>query len=1578
MFKTLITIFLLIQNLSSACGPGCLKCSLKDECIICDQNHNYIMKGKSCIRGKIPNCHEQNDQSCYNCSEGYLLDQKTQKCIIITERKKIDNCIKYNELNNCSQCYKNFYLKNNKCIRVKNEISNCIINLNEDKCLECDPSFILNLEGTECEKTSSLVDDCVGYMNSKCSECDDDYFYNENSYLEKIQENVDWKFFNRTKYRMILFRTEMNLCSKKSIINCVFFEKFDKCKQCKENYFINKEGACTKNPDSVIDNCFEYKNSLKCKNCEKGFYLKFPDKCDKNIEIPNCVSYSRNSTSTKCESCEKNYYLLNNECKIRSNIIKFCLLYKIEKDGCEFCEKHKIVIKKGLECANKVSNCLKYDNDTNDCKICNEKHILKNQQCKLGTIEGCKNYHDSDTDDLEICTFCENDRYLNNNKCEKHDEIVGCILYDFVQKNFCLQCNKNSFLIYHKNFCKEVDTKIDNCENYSKKTTCEKCKENYFLENNKCFLIPESSNCDDFSNFSGCSKCKDGFILSYEKCFSPSFLFTDNCQEKNYRGGLYLHQGGCDVCSKNSIPYNIKNNYYCLESKRVDEVLPDLISHCKNYYKDGLNIYCSKCENEYILKNNSCILINSCNESVIPFIFDNSYEFKKMKECKDLIEGCEIVVPNNKNPNLFECSKCKNTYNENIIDFFEDNTNFNIFKNVQNLEENIITENPVSFFPRIICKNKNNNLYINDNIINDCYYYIKLGISRKLGCIRCKNGYKGKVEKLNNEFFIKECVVMDKCNNSTKGGISKNMDKLFSCQVCKNITEIPTLFINSSSEFDGIKGIQTYDNDFNISEHEGESVKCLRPEKIEFKITGDFSIPENCSHLIYNINSIKDSSNSNLTSNIDKKKIAVFCTSCKTGYKKTISRDILGNEIEDFTGECKKIENCDGLLWFNSCSKCKEGYIWKYDINKGVDYSTCIEFEGENCIAGEYKFPEQTFCSLCKKGYIKNLDGKCVQYLFKDCNKYFNFLNIGKKDLQTKIFFYFYLNGCQDCSTNDFNLFYEKENLNICLYSDYTLNLPENTNYIKNCSNYYNFFPPKCYKCKVNFILEESGYECIASIMKNCEKIRKINMKCTLCSENYIVINGVCQKKNIENCIEYLNTDTDTQKCTKCKNGFYEKNYKCEMGDIKFCEIFEGNGINCKKCFHNFILISNNVGKNYCVPSMAKENCLEPIMLNNGTLECLKCTNNNYLYENDENFMTNSCIHLDNIQNCLTYDVKTNVIHSSLKCIECKSNFYLEKNTCKNQIIIQNCLNYSKSSPKCEICLNEYYLNDLKNKCIENPKGIQNCQEYYSLEKCKLCKKNYFLFNNTCIKVINKIDNCSVYYDEKNCKVCERGFLIKSGKCLETNITNCVYFKDINNCKECLGGFYLKKDEEKKKTYCEGKNIQMNCSDYNIEKQICEKCDKNYFFNKTTFICEEISKKIDNCEYYIEDGICSQCKEKFILSFDQLVCKKFIKYDTLIDKNCKIAFQTNKNHCQICLQGYYKDRINKKCVSCNDLNCAFCNPEEPKECLICKDNAYQNYKGECISIQKKVTDDYFGSYIQIWLQSCYIFIFIIF
>ena len=62
------------------CRAGCLICSTKDMCLLCDLSLNYIPHGYDCVRRIIENCDKTTDgETCVQCKTGYFLGNKMIK-----------------------------------------------------------------------------------------------------------------------------------------------------------------------------------------------------------------------------------------------------------------------------------------------------------------------------------------------------------------------------------------------------------------------------------------------------------------------------------------------------------------------------------------------------------------------------------------------------------------------------------------------------------------------------------------------------------------------------------------------------------------------------------------------------------------------------------------------------------------------------------------------------------------------------------------------------------------------------------------------------------------------------------------------------------------------------------------------------------------------------------------------------------------------------------------------------------------------------------------------------------------------------------------------------------------------------------------------------------------------------------------------------------------------------------------------------------------------------------------------------------------------------------------------------------
>ena len=93
----------------------------------------------------------------------------------------------------------------------------------------------------------------------------------------------------------------------------------------------------------------------------------------------------------------------------------------------------------------------------------------------------------------------------------------------------------------------------------------------------------------------------------------------------------------------------------------------------------------------------------------------------------------------------------------------------------------------------------------------------------------------------------------------------------------------------------------------------------------------------------------------------------------------------------------------------------------------------------------------------------------------------------------------------------------------------------------------------------------------------------------------------------------------------------------------------------------------------------------------------------------------------------------------------------------------------------------------------------------------------------------------------------------------------------------------------------------------------------------------------------------------------------------MIDVNCDTAILLNDYKCEFCLQGYFRDFENNKCFPCFDMNCGYCNPNDYKDCFICKDSYFQNFKGECVNDEKVVFED-FLDFEFVWILNLVLFL----
>jgi hypothetical protein len=209
----------------------------------------------------------------------------------------------------------------------------------------------------------------------------------------------------------------------------------------------------------------------------------------------------------------------------------------------------------------------------------------------------------------------------------------------------------------------------------------------------------------------------------------------------------------------------------------------------------------------------------------------------------------------------------------------------------------------------------------------------------------------------------------------------------FSCYACTNPKAIPFVAVEIPADVSLMPTVVKYNltnttsfKTFGGSEAPGYNTFCAEPVFSSFPSIGEanFAFVDNCALGVLNILSDQNSTETDLQApNGDK--AAVYCLACKKGYlplKMTNS----GTGIHlNGVYQCQPAgSNCDAnSTWFNACSNCIVGNIYKYDTNlRTIDYTECYPFPDSNCLAF-YTDNSKDICQFCKKGYSLNLDGIC-------------------------------------------------------------------------------------------------------------------------------------------------------------------------------------------------------------------------------------------------------------------------------------------------------------------------------------------------------------------------------------------------------------------------------------------------------------------------------------------------------------------------------------------------------------------------------------------------------------------------
>lgn len=931
------------------------------------------------------------------------------------------------------------------------------------------------------------------------------------------------------------------------------------------------------------------------------------------------------------------------------------------------------------------------------------------------------------------------------------------------------------------------DTCTQNACTGPEPTDCS-CADGFFYDATSKTCLKCMNNCGKCSIASTCTSCSNNFYYLSSSTSNSCVACTDPNQFQNAIDKI------CSICDQNCISCSSDINcntcadaYYKLNVK----CKPCTLQNCKtcassicsaclpgfflggtqvaclacgtNCYSCSSNSLCTKCNANYYLQNNNCVLCTdisqlkqgnadgsgaceicvanckTCTDKTICNTCADGYLINGQGGCdKCSVTSCKKCSP------IGTCSECLNGYNlsENKCNLCSLDgcdkcdgtgkkcltciTGYNIFNGICNVCE----ANNCAFClnsDKTKCQYCNDNYYLKsdytcDICTDNCqacwgkdvclkcmdYHYLKNGFCYQCSILKCltcssNNNCTGCAPK----YFLKENLCL-KCIDNCELCSDKN-----SCQTCSS-----GYILNDASK------------------------KCEKCSASNCKTCSTTSKCDTCldSYFISTSGSCDVCSASCLNCSSTS-----VCTKCTIRYY-----------LDQNTCKVCSLTNCKSCSEAAKCEICENNYSL-------TSLKTCVSCPFNNTCAS---CQSDNVCSACQNGYLLNTDLKiCIS-----CKS--NCLTCSSDGTCTKCNFGFYLktedNTCTACNEN-----------------------------CKECSK------TECISCFDGFSLN-SLKACVSCNLEKCDKCELVG-KCSTCSNGYSLNSilftcgcsdsqyldvNTCKNCNakINNCYSCIEPNT----CLKCEDNYYLKSnacVKCPFDD-KCAECTETK---CLKCKFGYFMSGNNT----C--STCFQDCATCLSAESN--KCLSCNQNFFLSDNNECLSSICPTKYANCQYC-----KRDPNSFLFVCAICKDNFYLAGDTC--DICHPTCLTCSGRSPNnCLSCpsYSPIFYRDSNSCGYACAIDCLTCDGITS-KNCLSCKNSKVLWNKDCINVdlarnnlVNKkIDNSTVILElypfviglksfvqrtnEPKSKCIDNNDCFNNGECYLSKCTNCKYYTTGQQC----------------------------------------------------------------------------------------------------------------------------------------------------------------------------------------------------
>ena len=300
-------------------GSECLRNDPDDDmCLECNHSSHYLNVMGKCIPGSVENCmtYKNNKPDCFKCNSGYFIEDK--KCKI--NPSGIYKCAAYIDETYCNYCMAPYYLYDNKCQLSSVVIANCKIYSHDNSCNICEPNTFLI--ANECHVANTTLN-CATYLDKdNCNSCVAGYALNtagtniscidsEISECESAIFKPDDSTYECVKCKPEHFLADEKTCSSTSnVTDCLYYESETLCSKCKPTKILSKNKlTCSNITTEAGTDCSTGRilDAPVCSICKDGYYFDAAGACTK-CNVTGCAVCNVYNLR-KCKLCKTGYQM---------------------------------------------------------------------------------------------------------------------------------------------------------------------------------------------------------------------------------------------------------------------------------------------------------------------------------------------------------------------------------------------------------------------------------------------------------------------------------------------------------------------------------------------------------------------------------------------------------------------------------------------------------------------------------------------------------------------------------------------------------------------------------------------------------------------------------------------------------------------------------------------------------------------------------------------------------------------------------------------------------------------------------------------------------------------------------------------------------------------------------------------------------------------------------------------------------------------------------------------------------------------------------------------------------------------